>query len=210
MPFQQAPPDPVLPGFAFAFASHPYRGETVNGDALFVEMGRADGAFLLLLIDVMGHGRQTVVTMDTLRNTLGDPVYEDCQPAELLRRLHGVLEPQFLVTGNFAAAIAVLCSRHDDAVKAANAGQPEPWLRRPGADWETWSLPGGLLLGAPDPGATYQETGASLPAAGSLLAFTDGVTEAGAHSHLPQFQQARLPAFLGGLPSGKTPGEVVN
>jgi serine phosphatase RsbU (regulator of sigma subunit) len=66
-----------------------------------------------------------------------------------------------------------------------------------------------LLLGGPDPNATYQEAATPLPPTGSLLAFSDGVTEAGAHSGLPQFQHARLPALLGGLPVGMKAVEVM-
>jgi serine phosphatase RsbU (regulator of sigma subunit) len=67
-----------------------------------------------------------------------------------------------------------------------------------------------LLLGAPDPNATYQEASTPLPPTGSLLAFSDGVTEAGAPAGLPHFQHSHLPAFLAGLPEGRKPAEVIN
>jgi hypothetical protein len=123
MPFQPIPPDVVLPGFEMAAATLPCHGETVNGDGLFVETGRTDGAYLLLLVDVMGHGPRTVVTMNSLRNSLRDPIYGNRQPAELLMRLHGVLEAEFLLSYHFAAALALL------AVPA--------WARcSHGADWK--------------------------------------------------------------------------
>jgi serine phosphatase RsbU (regulator of sigma subunit) len=211
MPFQQIPPDIVLPGFELVSATQPYFGESVNGDALFVETGRNDGAILLLLLDIQGHGPGTSVTMTVLRSSLlGANTYENQEPAELLKRLHGVLyswPPQF----SHVAALALLV-RAADQVSASRAGHPEPWLRLPPGDWQMHPVPTGPPLGLPIPAALYQSTDAALPDQGSLLAFTDGVTEAGANVRpvaRPQFQNAELPNLLAGLPLSATPSEVV-
>jgi serine phosphatase RsbU (regulator of sigma subunit) len=208
MPFQQIPPDVVLPGFEIASSSQAYQGETVNGDALFLETGRTDGGFLLLLVDVMGHSAKTVLTMDSLRQGLGDPTYENRQPADLLQWLHEALAPQWDVTLMFATALAVLVDVRTADMTAANAGQPEPWLGQPGGGWLTWVLPGGTPLGIPAPAVSFQDAVTSLRE--SFLAFTDGVTEAGARSGAPQFQHAGLPAFLAGLPATATPSQIVS
>lgn len=41
MPFHELPPAVATSGLEMAFASYPFLGETVNGDGLFVETGRA-------------------------------------------------------------------------------------------------------------------------------------------------------------------------
>jgi serine phosphatase RsbU (regulator of sigma subunit) len=56
---------------------------------------------------------------------------------------------------------------------------------------------------------TYQEVTTPLAAGDCLLAFTDGVTEAGARSSVPQFQQSGLATFLTGVPATATPAEIV-
>jgi Stage II sporulation protein E (SpoIIE) len=136
MPFQQVPPDVAVPGFEMASATQPFFGETVNGDALFVESGRQDGAILLLLVDVTHHGPRTLPTMHALHALLAQTFYQNRQPADLLQWLHDALAPQFDITENFVAALAVRAEAGRRDVTAANAGQPLPLLGRPG-------LPGG-------------------------------------------------------------------
>jgi serine phosphatase RsbU (regulator of sigma subunit) len=209
MPFQQIPPDVVLAGFDLASETYPYLGETVNGDALFVETGRHDGAYLLLLVDVTGHGPRTVVTMDTIRNSLLlHRRYQNRGPAELLQLLHEELALQFDETENFAAAMSVLVNSQTRDVVAANAGQPDPRVRQ-GGIWQTWGLPAGPFLGI-DPNATYQEAVSPLAVGDAMLAFTDGVTEGGAKSGVPQFQYGGLQALLHGLPATAMAAEVVS
>jgi serine phosphatase RsbU (regulator of sigma subunit) len=208
MPFQQVPPDVIFPGLEIASSSHPYKGEMVNGDALFVETGRTDGAFLLLLVDVMGHGAKTVLTMDALRNSLGDPTCENRQPADLLQGLHEALAPLWDVTLMFATALALLVDARIEDITASNAAQPEPWLGQPGGAWLRWVLPAGTPLGIPASAVSFQD--AVTPLHESLLAFTDGVSEAGAKSGVPRFQHAGLPAFLAGLAAAATPSSIVS
>ena len=95
MPFQQVPPDVVLPGFEVASASQPYQGETVNGDALFAETSRTDGAFLLLVgRNARALGGSLVelpepIGVDTARNQIvhADPARRqlDCRTADEIR-----------------------------------------------------------------------------------------------------------------------------
>lgn len=207
MPFQQIPPDVILHGFELASATQPFLGETVNGDALFVEVGRSDGAFLLLLVDVTHHGPRTLPTMHALRAALGDAFYQNRQPADLLQWLHDALAPQFDVTENFVAALAVRVESGRQDVTAANAGQPQPLLSRTGAGWQAWALPRGSFLGILPGSTEYHEETTPLAAGDRLLAFTDGVTEGGAKLGVPQFQVGGLEAFLASAPA--TPTETV-
>lgn len=72
MPFHKCPPDVGFPGFDFASTTEPYHGEVVNGDGLFIEVGRIDDAVLLLLLDVTSHGPKTAPTMATVSYSLAD------------------------------------------------------------------------------------------------------------------------------------------
>jgi hypothetical protein len=56
MPFNVPPAAASLLSFAFHWQSQPCHGETVSGDALFLEDKRRDELHQLLLVDVMGHG----------------------------------------------------------------------------------------------------------------------------------------------------------
>src|SRR5262249_574810 len=139
-----------------------------------------------------------------------DSKYQNCRPADLLEKLHGVLALQWQTTRNFVAALALLLDPMIEEVVAANAGQPDWLLGQPGGSWRPWAPPRNPLLGVPAHGVTFQEAMMTVPVGDWLLGFTDGVTEAGAHSGAPQFHQAQLPAFLTGLPAGIGPDEVVS
>ncbi len=209
MPFHEFPPAPPHPGVELAAFTEPYRGEAVNGDGLFVETGRADGALMLLMVDITHHGPSTIPTMLAIRDALGEAGTEGLEPSALLDLLHGRVAAEWDRTNNLACALAVKVGPPDEEVVVSNAAQPSPWLRLPGAAWLEWSWPGGPLLGLPFAGVDFPEASALLPAGASLLAFTDGVTEAGAKSGVGLFQRGPLAAFLGGLPDGAAPAEVV-
>jgi hypothetical protein len=209
MPFHAFPPTPAAPGIEFAGRTEPFHGETANGDGLFFETGRVDGSLLVLLVDITHHGPGTSVTMDTIRAALGEPAAENRGPAGLLGWLHSALAPQWDATGNFAAAIAVLVSAPDKGVTAANAAQPSPYLRFPGADCREWNWPGNPPLGIPDIDMGLADVSMAFPVGAAFLGFTDGVSEGGAKSGVAQFQRGGLAALLGGLPAGATPAEVV-
>jgi serine phosphatase RsbU (regulator of sigma subunit) len=67
--------------------------------------------------------------------------------------------------------------------------------------------PGGTLLGVAQPDEVYQEGQRALGADQQLLAFTDGVTEAG--QSLGRQFQGRIQGFLDALPAGLPVGQVV-
>jgi serine phosphatase RsbU (regulator of sigma subunit) len=199
-----------LPGFETAWAEAPFHGETVSGDALFVETGRAEGGWLFLLVDVMGHGPSTVETMECLRASLGDHESEGLRPAELLRRLNGSLQPAFLAEKDrdrFVCVLAVLIDSSGDKLTGSNAGLPGPRSRSLRGDWAVWKVPGGPPLRILMPGAEYEEATAPLSSGQLLLLFTDGVAEAGEKAH--QFQKERMGTVLGELSGEATPGQVV-
>jgi phosphoserine phosphatase RsbU/P len=161
-----------------------------------------------LLIDVTGHGPAAAQTVELLeRHLLPDPCCSDLAPADLLRVLHGMLQSEWVATGRFVTALALLIGAQR-TVKGGNAGQPEPLAGRPGGSWQPWSVPGGPPLGLPIPDAAYADAERNLGLGECLLAFTDGVSEAGARQG-QQFQHGPLQTFLAGLPAGLGIDEVV-
>jgi serine phosphatase RsbU (regulator of sigma subunit) len=210
MPFRPFAGSLAWPTIEVASAAVPQHGESVSGDGLFVEMGRQDGGVMLLLVDVMGHGAGAAAMVATLWNRyLSNPDCQDLRPAELLTKLHGWLEPEWNATQQFVAALALLVNRAGGMAEGANAGLPQPQLGQPGAAWQTWSLPPGTFLGIPFVTPFFQEASAALQPDQHLLAFTDGVTEAGrGKSHL--FQGGPFQAFLASLLAGMTIQQVID
>ncbi len=209
MPFQPLTGALAIGSLAGFPAHFPCHGETVSGDGLFVEIGRRDAGLLFLLVDVMGHGPTAAETIALLeRGPLRDPLYEDLQPGDLLTRLNGRLQAEFALTGRFVTALAILAQEQRGDLTGANASQPEPSIRRSGGHWQPWRLPGGLPLGILVPTGGYQETTTTLTSGQQVLAFTDGVTEAGA-TQGKQFQHGPLQGFLANLPAGLSPDRVV-
>jgi sigma-B regulation protein RsbU (phosphoserine phosphatase) len=206
MPFALLDSPPVIPGFEYFPALLLYRGETVDGDAIFPERNRLDGRFLFLLIDVAGHGQPAADIVAEVGLFLQDPVCENQQPAALLQILNGMLQQTFAATSRFVAGLAILFDSRGHLI-ASNAGQPEPWVGQPGVGWQAWPVPGATFLGVAQPDEVYPEGARALGADQQLLAFTDGVTEAG-QARGQQFQ-GQLHAFLDALPAGLPVGQVV-
>ncbi len=210
MPFRPFAGSHAWSTIEVASAAVPQHGESVSGDGLFVETGRQDGGVMLLLVDVMGHGAGAAATVASLWNQhLPDPACQNRRPAELLTVLHNGLQQEWLTTSRFAAAMALLVNLQARTAEGSNAGLPDPQVGQPGAAWQRWQVPPGLLLGIPLFDPPFQDASILLPPGQHLLAFTDGVTEAGS-GHSNQFQRGPLQAFLAGLPAGTAPQQVVD
>src|SRR5262245_24282239 len=133
MPFTTPPPAADIGSVRYSWRGRPARGADQGGDGLFVEAGRADGRPLFLLVDVTGHGRDAAPGLAFLRDhLLADPHVWGRSPADLLQTLHGMLQPFFLETGRFVAALAVRVDGVAASLAAAHAGVPRPFLSHPG------------------------------------------------------------------------------
>jgi sigma-B regulation protein RsbU (phosphoserine phosphatase) len=192
MPFHRPPAAGLLGPLGYCWRLHPAHGEVLSGDALFMETGRKDRRTLFLFLDVAGHGAPAAQVVRYLDGgVLRDPECANHPPAELLRVLHGMLEPVWLDTCRFVAALGLLVD--GSQVEAAAAGLPYPMRRLHDGLWETCNL-GGTPLGSPAE-TTYDITVLSLPPGGVLLAFTDGIPEA-RDGDETQYHPDSLTAFL--------------
>ncbi len=208
MPFQRPAAVLVHGHITGYWANQPHRGEAVSGDDLFEEVGRTDARQLLLLIDVMGHGPAAAQIVHLLgSHLLQDAQCQNLTPADLLTTLHGMLEPAFATSGEFVAALALLADGRTGTILGGAAALPEPWLEGVGG-WQPWSCAVGPPLGLPFPEITYQHNALTLAPGQRLLAFTDGVIEAGAGLG-SQYQHGRLQAFLARLTPDQAPDRIV-
>src|SRR5262245_14725527 len=97
MPFTTPPPADALGSVRYCWQGCPARGAAAGGDALLLELGRDDGRALFLLLDVTGHGDDAAPALAFVRDhLLADPHVWHRRPADLLRTLHGMLQPFFL------------------------------------------------------------------------------------------------------------------
>lgn len=130
MPFSTPPPCGTIGSLQYRWAVQHARGESVGGDALFLEGDRRDGRAMFLLVDAEGkgaHAAQIVEVIDaqlrsfaTLRNR---------QPGELLSDLHSRLGPIWAIQGvteRFVGAYAILVDSTCGSVEVACAGMPDP------------------------------------------------------------------------------------
>lgn len=185
----------------WSWRAQPAQGEAVSGDGLFIEPSRADGNLLFLLVDVAGHGPPAAEVVTLLgQRLLPDVNCANLGPDALLQRLHGMLQPVWLDTDRFVAAVALLIDPRDGSVRAACAGVPPPWCRFAGEGWSVQPIASGIVLGVPAEGR-YQSTGLSLGTGGAVLAFSDGAPEARDTSDR-QYGHVRMADFLAGLPAG--------
>jgi hypothetical protein len=208
MPWTVPTPTLTHPAVTLVWRQEPYRGEMCCGDALFVETGREDGAFFLLLADVMGHGPPAAFTVGFLGALLGKPAFENRGPAELLTLLHGRLQPHWAQTYRHVEAVAVHIDASTIALRGCRAGGiSDLWLGRPGSGaWSAHTVAGHTFLGMPHD-FPYAENHRPLPIDAWLLAVTDGVTEAGKPDRL--FGRC-LSAFLAGLTYPLLPTDLLD
>jgi len=131
-----------------------------------------DGGFLFVVGDVSGRGLRAATVMASLRYAIRAYAAEGDRPEVILSKLGALLAVER--DGHFAT---VLCGRvdADGSMTLANAGHFPPVLTDDhGAAFVPVDV--GVPVGVSG-SAVYQPSSAALPAAGTLLAFTDGLVE---------------------------------
>ncbi|MET8991336.1 SpoIIE family protein phosphatase [Nonomuraea wenchangensis] len=176
------PHEPIdLPGLRVAVRYLPAEQASRVGGDWYHAAPAGDGAVLLAVGDVAGHGIEAAAAMARLRHALAAlSVTTTRDPARLLAALNRLLfagDPTGPPRGVPVTATAVV-ARYEPATGRlvwARAGHPPPLLARAGRTVEL-DRPGGPLLGA-FPDARYATTSTRLRPGDVLLLYTDGLVE---------------------------------
>ncbi|MBE3201282.1 MULTISPECIES: PP2C family protein-serine/threonine phosphatase [Parafrankia] len=164
---------PRLPGVALVARYLPAaRGARVGGD-WYDACLLADGAVLLVVGDVAGHGLPAVAAMAELRHATRAYALAGYSPADITTQLSGNLAPE--PDGTTATAVVTRLDPATHQLTWSCAGHPPP-LMLTGAGPEYLDDVHGPILGAA-PTLTYGQTDLSLPPGARLLLYTDGLVE---------------------------------
>ncbi|MFF7446296.1 MULTISPECIES: SpoIIE family protein phosphatase [unclassified Streptomyces] len=154
-----------------AARSLPSSATALPGGDWYDALELADGAMLLSVGDLTGHGVAVTSGMATLLGAVRGMAMAGTQPGQLLSWLNQLLD----ATVNPALGGA-LCCRYRPETRTltwAQAGHPAPLLFRDGTG-RRLHAPDGVLLGA-TPAATYEQAEETLEAGDLLLLHTDGL-----------------------------------
>lgn len=150
----------------------------VNGD-LCEHWSLDEHRTLFAIGDACGHGLPAAVITSTVRGCLRcllqSGTTEDLSPAELLRTIGNAVNsttPTYL----FMTLVIGIVDSRTDKLRFSNAGHPAPLIIR--EDGSSTLLDGtGLVLGVTDD-ADYHNFEVDLAAGDTLIAFSDGISEA--------------------------------
>lgn len=179
---EQAFPQPRTSGAVrFAYSYRPM--SLIGGDYLFAsfEKGNPDSAVLIVLLDVSGHGIPAALTVNRLQGELMQCVGEEpsADPGELLGLLNRYIcltcpEAPVLVSG-----IAMRVDPKNDSIQIANAGHPAALLRGKSGNITRIDATGPLMgIESGEGGVEWSVESFGFGSGDSLVAFTDGLTEA--------------------------------
>ncbi|MEV0629235.1 SpoIIE family protein phosphatase [Nonomuraea wenchangensis] len=177
------PREPIdLPGLRVAVRYLPAEQASRVGGDWYHAAPAGDGAVLLAVGDVAGHGIEAAAAMARLRHALAAlSVTTTRDPARLLAALNRLLfagDPTGPPRGGVPVTATAVVARYEPATGRlvwARAGHPPPLLARAGRTVEL-DRPGGPLLGA-FPDARYSATSTRMRPGDVLLLYTDGLVE---------------------------------
>jgi serine phosphatase RsbU (regulator of sigma subunit) len=170
-------PDPIqqISGFETRALYVPASsGVDVGGDWYDI-VPAGDRRVVLIIGDVSGHGLDAATTMALLRHAALAYAAQDCKPASVLRELsaftHNRDKREF-----FATVLCALIDAEAHRLSVASAGHLAPLLlEKAGGGYV--DVQNGPAIGVTGNGAGYGESTTTLPARGTLVAFTDGLVE---------------------------------
>lgn len=163
-----------LPGFSTASRYLPAADDLGVGGDWYDAFVLPDGRAALVVGDVVGHNLRAARTMALLRHAVRAYAAEDPAPASVvarLDRLMAVAAPE-----EFATLLYLVADPRTGQLLFTNAGHPPPLLLGAGSGAQFVDAevhpPVGYL-----PPSSYTQCEHSLPCAGSVLLYTDGLVE---------------------------------
>ncbi|MET9359483.1 SpoIIE family protein phosphatase [Streptomyces sp. NPDC006632] len=182
---------------ALDIAAHylPSSSSALIGGDWYDALQLPDGASLLTVGDLTGHGATATGAMAMLLGALRGMAVAGIGPAALMGHLNQLLE-----TTVQPALGSAVCCRYEPAGRKlswSRAGHPAPLLFRDGTG-QALGAPDGVLLGATH-GASYDQAEVTLRAGDLLVLHTDGLTRQGAPDEAHRRRLLALaPLFDGG------------
>lgn len=151
-----------------------FRPATEVGGDYFDVFPHGHDRLMVAIGDVAGHGLSTGLLMASLKATLATLVGEGYHGAELVRRVHHVLQSQR--PRRTTATLAVVeVDLSKGTVEVANAGHPPALLAAPTGGLLEVGI-GSIPLGSPMIGPSSET--AAFPPGSRLLMYSDGIPEA--------------------------------
>lgn len=193
-------PLPPVPGLEVATAYRPGTDHLeVGGD--FFDVFEVEGGWMTIIGDVSGKGADAAPRSAAARQTLRVAAGYDPDPVALLRTLDGAIAAQQGDRPWFCTATALLLQPVDDGweVHAASGGHPSVQLRRADGGWSSIPARGSLLGALSEP--RFEPAVVRLSAGDLLLAYTDGIPDAGAPERVLDAQD--IAAVCGSCPTAR-------
>lgn len=182
---------PESTGLDFAATMRPARG--IGGD--FYDVFAIDADTLAFLVaDVSGKGIPAAFYMAIASTALRSVAMTGASPGRAMREVNDFLAARD-IPGMFVSVFYAVMDAGSGRLRCANAGHAPPLLHVPGTGpARPLECSGGPVLGIL-PGQDYADSEHVLPDGGTLVLYTDGVTEAW-NSGRDAFGDARLAAAV--------------
>jgi serine phosphatase RsbU (regulator of sigma subunit) len=164
---------PALPGLELAARYLPGTEGTEVGGDFYLARVLPDGRMLLILGDVMGHGIPAAARMGQLRTMLATLAYSCSAPDVVLTR--AAEQAEELIDLQLATVLVAIYDPADRRLTVASAGHPPPLLAPVEAEPAFVNLRAGPPLGVGS--AVYRAVTVDVPAAATLVLYTDGLIE---------------------------------
>jgi serine phosphatase RsbU (regulator of sigma subunit) len=164
---------PTLPGVeTSALYEAGEQGVEVGGD--WYDVIAVDARRLLLVVgDVSGRGLRAATTMASLRYAIRAYAAQTDDPAEILTRISRLVD--IAEGGQLATVLCAMVDIESRQLRVTSAGHLPPLLISDG-DTRFLDSDVGLPIGV-EAGSAYHSTTVTVPAAATIVAFTDGLVE---------------------------------
>jgi serine phosphatase RsbU (regulator of sigma subunit) len=157
------------------------------------------GRWGFIVADVCDKGAPAALYMALTHGLIQELVKKETSPAALLTQVNRVLYD--LVKSQFVTSFYAILDPKNSSLKYAIAGHHPPLLRKASGQVETLGGKGMALGVFPD--TQYEDMSLTLAPGESLVAFTDGVTDANNPSS-ELYEMAHLKAAIGSAPAHAT------